>query len=236
MISVCMATYNGSRYIERQLRSILCQLAQADEVILVDDHSSDATLDVVEKVGDRRIKIYRNEFNEGVIRTFERAIKLASGDIIFLSDQDDIWYPEKVKEFMEIFDSCPDVTLVLSDAKIINDVDEVVAESFFKGLGKFSPGIWHNITKNKYMGCTMAFRRSMVDKLLPFPEGIPMHDVWIGCINSMYGTPYFLDMPVMAYRRHSYNASPVKRRGFVQILIWRWKLVKNLCLRFILLK
>jgi len=227
-----MATYNGAIYIERQLRSILCQLAQADEVILVDDHSSDATLDVVKMIGDKRIKIYRNDSREGVLRTFERAIGLASGDIIFLSDQDDVWYPEKVKKFIQTFDARPDVTLVLSDAKIINDADEVVAESFFEGRGGFSPGIWHNIAKNKYLGCTMAFRRSMADKFLPFPKDIPMHDMWIGCINAFYGIPCFLDMPLMSYRRHQHNASPATRRSFAQIMAWRWQLVKSLCIRF----
>ena len=231
MISVCMASYNGALYIERQLRSILCQLGQADEVIVVDDHSSDATLDVVEKISDSRIKIFRNVSNEGVLRTFERAIRLASGEIIFLSDQDDIWYPAKVRSYLQAFDGRPEVTLVLSDARVINDVGEVVTESFFKSRGGFSPGLLHNITKNKYLGCTLAFRRSLVDKFLPFPEDIPMHDMWIGCINSIYGTSCFLDMPLMAYRRHQYNASPAKRRGFAQILVWRWRLIQNLCLR-----
>ena len=127
------------------------------------------------------------------------------------------------------------MTLVLSDAKIINDADGVVAESFFASRGGFSPGIWHNIARNKYLGCTMAFRRSMLKKFLPFPEDIPMHDMWIGCINSIYGMPCFLDMPLMAYRRHQHNASPVKRRGIAQILVWRWQLVKNLCLRVIMI-
>ena len=230
-----MASYNGSRYIERQLLSILCQLGEADEVILVDDHSYDATLEVVEKLKDKRIKIYRNGSNEGVLRTFERAIRLASGDIIFLSDQDDVWYPEKVSRFLQAFDGRPDVTLVLSDAKVINDVDEVVAESFCESRGGFSPGLWHNIARNKYLGCTMAFRRSMLEKFLPFPEDIPMHDMWIGCINSIYGTTCFLDMPLMAYRRHQHNASPVKRRGVAQILVWRWQLAKNLCLRIMMI-
>ena len=123
----------------------------------------------------------------------------------------------------------------MSDTKVINDVDEVVAESFFKSRGGFSPGLIHNITKNKYLGCTMAFRRPMVDKFLPFPEDIPMHDMWIGCINSIYGTPCFLDMPLMDYRRHQHNASPAKRQGVLQILAWRWQLVKNLCLKFMAL-
>lgn len=228
-----MATYNGALYIEQQLRSILCQLAETDEVILVDDHSSDTTLDVVGKIGDGRIKIYRNDFNEGIIRSFERAIRQASGDVIFLSDQDDIWYPEKVKRFMEVFDGHPDVTLVLSDAKIINEENEVVADSYLVSRGGFSSGLWHNIIMNKYLGCTMAFRRSMTDMFLPIPKDVPMHDVWIGCINSIYGKTCLLNMPLMAYRRHQYNATPSRRRGIAQILIWRWQLVKNLCLKLL---
>src|ERR1017187_1659980 len=126
-----MATYNGSLYIERQLRSILNQLDQNDEVIVVDDHSSDTTLEVVDKIVDRRIEIFRNESNQGVLKTFERALRLASGEIIFLSDQDDIWYPEKASSFLHAFDVHPEVTLVLSDVKVINDADEVISESFF---------------------------------------------------------------------------------------------------------
>jgi glycosyltransferase involved in cell wall biosynthesis len=234
LISVCMATFNGSRYIERQLRSILGQLDQGDEVILVDDHSSDSTLDVVAKIDDGRIKVYRNGVNMGVLLTFGRAIQEANGDIIFLGDQDDVWYPEKVASIINVFDSRPDVTLVLSDAKVIDDAENVVADSFFEGRGSFSPGLLHNIFKNKFLGCTMAFRRSMVDKILPFPADIPMHDMWIGCINAIYGKSHFLDMPLMAYRRHRHNASPANRQGFGQILVWRWQLAKNLCLRVIM--
>jgi glycosyltransferase involved in cell wall biosynthesis len=226
-----MATYNGSLYIERQLRSILNQLDQNDEVIVVDDHSSDTTLEEIEKIGDSRIKIFRNDSNKGVLKTFERSMRLASGEIIFLSDQDDIWYPEKVNSFRQTFEACPDVTLVLSDAKIINEADEVVFDSFFKIRGAFSSGLLHNIIKNKHLGCTMAFRQSMMNKFLPFPADIPQHDIWIGCVNSIYGKTCFLNKPLMMYRRHQYNASPLKRQGFVQVLTWRWHLIKNLCLR-----
>ncbi len=233
MISICMATYNGSIYIERQLRSILCQIASTDEVILVDDHSTDATLGIVGAMGDQRIKVYRNQSNQGIVRTFERAISLASGEVIFLSDQDDIWHPEKVARFLEAFNRHPEVTLVLSDATIIDEGDEVMAKSFLESRGGFSSGLWHNIIKNKYLGCTMAFRRSLVDKILPFPKNIPMHDVWIGCVNSIYGTCAFLDIPLMGYRRHTNNATPTYRRGFIKILIGRWHLVNSLGLRLI---
>lgn len=236
MISVCMATYNGALYIERQLSSILKQLDIADEVIVVDDHSFDTTLELIEKMGDSRVKVFRNESNMGVLKAFERAIRLASGEIIFLSDQDDIWYTEKVSSFLQIFDTRLEITLVLSDTKIINDADEVISGSFFKSRGAFSSGLFHNIIKNKHLGCTMAFRQSMVDKFLPFQADIPQHDIWIGCVNSIYGKACFLNKPLMAYRRHQQNASPLKRQGLVHILIWRWYLIKNLCLRVMELK
>src|SRR5690554_2119128 len=91
MISVCMATYNGGRYIEEQLNSILSQLGPDDEVIICDDCSTDNTVEKATAIGDSRIKIFRNEKNLGYIRNFEKSVVLANGDYIFLSDQDDIW-------------------------------------------------------------------------------------------------------------------------------------------------
>lgn len=231
MISVCMATYNGSVYIEQQLTSILSQLKQDDEVVLVDDHSSDATLNMVRAMDDPRIKIHPNSSNFGVIKTFERAIQLAIGDIIFLSDQDDIWYPGKVAEFTSTFATRPDVVLALSDARIIDANGAVLSDSFFQGRGRFSSGVFSTIIKNKYLGCTMAFRRVLVPKILPLPLDIPMHDMWIGCIGKVYGEVLFIDSPLMGYRRHSNNVSPATRQPVIKMLIWRWKLIKNLGLR-----
>lgn len=229
-----MATYNGSAYIEQQLSSILSQLKPNDEIVLVDDHSSDATLSMVRAMDDPRIKIHPNSSNLGVLKTFERAIQLAIGDVIFLSDQDDIWYPEKVVKMISIFATRPEVTLVLSDAKIIDANGVVLNASFFQGRGRFSPGVFSTIVKNKYLGCTMAFRRILVSKALPFPSDIPMHDMWIGCIGKIYGAVSFIDFPLMGYRRHSNNVSPVKRQTVFKMLVWRWRLVKNLGQRVLL--
>jgi len=232
MISVCIATYNGSAYIDRQLRSILDQLGPSDEVVLVDDCSSDDTVKIIEAFGDSRIKIFRNVPNLGVIKTFERAIQQASGDVIFLSDQDDVWYPNKVAEFLNIFHSNPDVVLALSDAQLIDARGEVTGFSYFKERGRFSPSIPANILKNKYLGCTMAFRASVRPRILPFPADIPMHDMWIGCIGAFCGKVFYLDTPLMAYRRHGNNATPLFSQGdFLKMLAWRWKLVKNLFIR-----
>lgn len=229
-ISVVMATYNGSPYIEQQLRSILCQLGDTDEIILVDDHSADATLDIVEKIGDRRILVYRNEVNMGVQRTFEKAIGLASGNIIFLSDQDDIWHPEKVARFTEAFAN-PRVTLVLSDAAIIDKQGKVIVSSFFQQRGRFVPGVLANLIKNKYLGCVMAFRRVLLERILPFPGSIPQHDMWIGLVNGVYGETRYIELPLVQYRKHDTNASQASSNqhgSLLQMLRWRWALVNSL--------
>lgn len=230
-ISVCMATYNGSAYVGQQLGSILGQLGVDDEIILVDDHSSDSTLDVIAGLGDERIRPFNNERNMGVARSFERAISLAKGEIIFLSDQDDIWHPEKVTRMMDVFMSQPEVTLALSDARVVDKEGHVLVESFFARRGRFKAGVIHNLIKNKYLGCVMAFRQGLREKILPFPAVIPQHDMWIGLVNAVYGEVRFIDFPLVDYRRHGGNASSASSNQhgtFAQMVIWRWQLLKNL--------
>src|ERR1700759_2657985 len=96
-ISVCMATYQGQDYVERQLRSIVEQLGSDDEVIVVDDCSRDRTVEVIEAVADSRVAVYRNPVNRREVYSFGRAIELARGDVIFLADQDDVWMPGRVE-------------------------------------------------------------------------------------------------------------------------------------------
>ena len=103
MISVCMASFNGNKYIKKQLDSILSQLGIDDEVIIVDDASEDDTVSTIMNFNDPRIKLFENENNTGVIASFERSITLAKGEIIFLSDQDDIWLPNKIQKMMSLF-------------------------------------------------------------------------------------------------------------------------------------
>lgn len=230
-ISVCMATYNGAAYIEQQIRSILEQLGPNDEITLVDDHSLDLTLEVVARFEDGRIKVYLNEQNMGVARSFERAISLAHGEIIFLSDQDDIWHPEKVSRMMDVFVSQPEISLVLSDARIVDNDGRTLVDSFFARRGRFKSGVIHNLIKNKYLGCVMAFRQILREKILPFPEVIPQHDMWIGLVNAIYGETQFIDFPLVDYRRHGGNASSAssnKHGSAAQMIIWRWQLIKNL--------
>lgn len=226
-----MATYNGERWIQIQLRSVLSQLGENDELVLVDDVSSDSTLEKVEDLKDARIRIFRNEHNRGVDLTFQKALALARGDVLFLCDQDDIWYPGKVSRVMQAFSKHPDATLVLSDAQIIDSQGQVIAPSYFGIRGAFVPGVLANIVKCKFLGCAMAVKSCMRDRFLPFPARIPGHDMWIGVVNELYGKTYFIAEPLIGYRRHGDNASPERRQGLAQMLIWRWQLTVGLVKR-----
>ena len=105
MNSVCIATYNGEKFIEEQIRSILLQLDSHDEIVISDDHSTDKTIQIIKSINDDRIKIIYNKNNKGYTNNFENAISKASGDFIYLSDQDDVWKPTKVKVYKKLDDN-----------------------------------------------------------------------------------------------------------------------------------
>lgn len=223
--SVAMATYNGEQYLRTQLESILSQLDSDDEVVIVDDASTDSTVNLVEGFNDPRILLLRNSVNLGVLKSFERAIKTTSGEILFLSDQDDVWHADKVRVVTAAF-ADPSVTLVLSDAVIINADGKLIASSFFGATGRFEPGVLKTLIRNRYLGCTMALRRCLVQRVLPFPARTPMHDMWIGIVNQVHGKMTFLDQSLMSYRRHDANVS--QNGSLRQRLVWRINLLGNL--------
>lgn len=227
-ISVCMAVYNGATYLSEQVDSILIQLGADDELVVVDDCSTDDSRLILSEINDARVRLYFNECNLGVLATFQRALSLAVGEILFLSDQDDVWLSDKVETFMSIFRNEHDLTMLVSDAEIINAAGLVVSSSFYSRRGRFWSGVFHNIVKNKYLGCTMAFRRSMLIHFLPIPSDVPMHDVWFGILNAMYGRVHYVGRPLILYRRHDMNVSSEVGAGLLMKIKWRWILVKNL--------
>src|SRR4030067_2862949 len=134
-ISVCVAVYNGAAYLQPQMHSILAQLRATDEVVVVDDASQDNSAELLRDLSDARVRVHRNERNLGALGSVERAIRLAQGDILFLSDQDDLWLPGKVEKILEAFSLNPEVTLVASDAKVIGESGWVGAGSFVEQRG-----------------------------------------------------------------------------------------------------
>lgn len=232
MISVCIATYNGEKYIKDQLDSILVQLHTDDEIIISDDSSTDKTIEIIKSFNDKRIVLYENQKFKSPIFNFENSLTYASGDYIFLSDQDDIWVPNKVKvmkEFLVNFD------LVLSDTDIIDSNGNIQKKSFYQINGS-KKGLVRNIVKNSYLGCTMAFNQKILQRSLPFPKDIAMHDWWIGLIAELYGKTYFIDEKLIHYRRHGSNASPAgesSHYSFSKKISFRLIMIKNLILRYL---
>ena len=182
-------------------------------------------------INDPRIKIFKNALNSGVIKSFERAVSLAKGDIIFLSDQDDIWLPNKVEKIMNLFTSDCSLTLCLSDANIIDGSNIIQDNTYFERRNGFKTYVISNSIKNKFLGCSLAFRQSMVRYILPIPLTVPAHDMWIGIINEIYGKSEYIDTPLFHYRRHSHNVSSMKHENMLIMLRWRIILMFHLLIR-----
>ena len=229
-ISTCIATYNAEKYIIDQLDSILSQELPVDEIVVSDDSSTDSTLDIINSYKEDRIKLIENEGIKGPVFNFENALKHTTGDLIFLSDQDDIWLPKKTKIMTSYLSS---YDLVVSDAMLIDGSGSFLGDSFFE-LRNSRAGFLKNLYKNSYLGCCMAFNRKILEKSLPFPADIPMHDMWIGLIAEIWGSTFFCDEKLVYYRRHSTNASPAGRKSHYSLLvkiIFRFNLIISLIKR-----
>jgi len=227
-----LASYNGSKYIKRQIISILSQLDKSDQLVVSDDCSSDDTIIIIESFKDSRIKLIKNKYNIGVVANFESALKVANGDIICLSDQDDEWMVNKVS-FLRDFFIINNVDLIVHDAKIMQG-GNIVTNSLFKQIGS-SGGLFKNIYSNSYTGCCMAFRRRILKKILPIPnkKGI-FHDAWIGILAKFYKfRVIFIATPLVIYNRHETNLSSMKRRSIHKIIPDRINLIVSLFRRII---
>lgn len=204
MNSVCIATYNGEAYIATQLASILPQLNAEDEIIISDDASKDGTLDVVRSFNDSRIKITKGPATGSAIDNFEHALRCAHGDVIYLSDQDDCWFPHKIEKMSQ---ALTDADCVVSDCAITDPALQVTNPSFFQcnqtHFGKF----YNLLIKNGYIGGCMAFKRNVLEKALPFPRHLPMHDLWIGNVAAFLFRLRFIEEPLSYFRRSGNNVS-----------------------------
>jgi glycosyltransferase involved in cell wall biosynthesis len=204
-----MASYNSGRYIDLQLKSILPQLNADDEVVIVDDNSTDDTPNRVRAFADPRLRLIIHTHNAGVVRSFEHALRAATGDLLFLCDHDDLWAPDKVQRFREAFEQGPHVQLVMSAVSLIDADGTPFRDPRWDRDGQFQRGFLRNILKNGYQGSALAIRSSLLATVLPFPRNRSyLHDAWIGTSNDrMGGGMVFLSTPLLLYRRHRANVS-----------------------------
>lgn len=204
MISVCMATYNGEKYLREQVDSILLQLGKEDELVVSDDGSKDSTISILQSYNDPRIKIFYNEGNHGVNGNFENTLRNASGDYIFLSDQDDVWLSGKVEKCMDALSDCD---CVIHDAIITDGNLNPTSKTIFQMVNA-RKGVLHNWIHNGYLGCAMAFRREILKSVLPIPNNMPMfHDIWIGTLAGLKYRVRFIDFKGIKFRRHDLTTS-----------------------------
>ncbi len=232
-ISVCMATYNGGRWVREQLASILRQLGPDDEVVVSDDGSCDDTLAVIASFADPRVRVVAGNFRSPVLN-FENALRHARGEILSLSDQDDVWLDGRVALIRARLSAPPTpVHLVALDAVVTDESGSVTDTSLFRKIGA-RPGLLKNVYDNSYVGCCLAFTRELLDVALPFPPGIPMHDMWLGLLAERFGTVEFVHEVMLAYRRHGGNATTMTRRFMPLVQIRRrWNLSTNLLRRVV---
>jgi glycosyltransferase involved in cell wall biosynthesis len=231
MISVCMAVYNGEKYIAEQLTSILNQLDANDELIVADDGSLDSTLSILDSFSkDSRVRLFRNSFKSPILN-FGNALSKAKGDYIFLCDQDDIWLPTKVKDCIALLKK---FDLVVTDCKIVDENLLVLNDSYFDTMDS-GPGLLKNLKQNTYLGCCMCFQKKLLPLVLPFPNKIPMHDIWIGFVADIFFRVKFTKSPLVLYRRHNNNASSTTQTSKYSLFqkgMFRYHLIKNIPLLF----
>ncbi len=236
-ISVCMATRNGEKYIKRQLESILAQLALGDEVVISDDSSVDGTVDIIKRFSDSRVRLYENNKFFSPVFNLENALRHASGEIIVLSDQDDVWLDNKmavIRREFSVLDS--GIKLIVLDGNIVDEDETVLYDSIFARINS-GKGLIRNIYDNTYMGCCMAFSRDLLKIALPFPKNIPMHDMWLGLLSELFGTAIFVQEKTIKYRRHEASVTDLNRRlDVARQIARRYHLVTSLLGRYLNVK
>jgi len=212
MVSVCIASYNGGKYIRRQLESILVQLGMDDEIVISDDGSLDDTESVVRSLGDGRVHFLSHK-PSGITANFENAVRYAKGDYIFFADQDDEWLPNKVETVLKAFDRSG-CAVVQHDAVVVDGAGNVLFPSWAEQRG-LRKGVFLNLVKTCYIGCCMALRRELLKEALPFRGNNKacLHDEWVGFVAEHHGGICYIPDKLIKYCRHDGTVSQINKPG-----------------------
>lgn len=226
MISIALATYNGSKFLQKQLNSILNQSMDDFEVVICDDSSSDNTMDILQDYAnnDSRIKVYQNETNLGFKKNFERILSLCKGEFIAFCDQDDIWEPNHLEILYKNIgeNDCIGANSLIIDEKGVSQNKTLLEYWPIHVMPKNEKELFqHELYSNVIQGTASLIRASLIKQALPIPEDIKYHDYWFALVAGLNEKCKYIDDIVLKYRRHSNNAS-----GYQKFTIW--KAIKNL--------
>lgn len=223
-VSVCLVTCNGESFIERQLKSILSQTLLPDEIVLVDDFSNDNTIIIAKEILAKstiNYNILQNDTRLGINRSFEKCLSSASSDIIVISDQDDFWFNDRLLTIRANFLKQPSSELVLVNAYI--ERDGVATKESVSDYYPYTNSISLNFIKNRFTGCQMAIKRSLLVRLYPFPnDSICYYDHWISLFSVLRGVTTYIDLEQGYYCRHSSNVTDLSSsRSLIKLIIPR---------------
>ena len=227
-----MATYNGADYLREQLDSILPQLNVGDEVVIVDDASSDNTLEVIRSLRSSRITVHPNAENIGYVRSFERAVTLAHGEVLLLCDQDDVWIEGRVDALVA---ATYEGAVVASNLVLLGSEEPlrspITGRPWLLRADQNSKRLRNELRilagDAPYFGCTMAMRRDALDFTIPFPPYLSeSHDLWVATAANAAGELIHLERPTVRRRLHGRNASSSRPRGIAAALRSRVLLVR----------
>ena len=216
-ISVALCTYNGGRYLNQQLDSILSQSVTVSEIVVCDDGSTDESVNILktyQSLYPQLFKVYFNSQRLGTVKNFEKALSLVKGEIIFLADQDDIWLPQKVERMVAFMIAYPNALLYFTNGFLINSLGDIIDSTLFTQWNFSSPiqELWldnkeavkmliNNV--NKVTGATLCIRSNLLDIAMPIdtPCGY-WHDVWLAMHAAKYDGLFFTNECLIKYRVH----------------------------------
>ena len=227
-VSVALGTHNGARYLREQLDSILAQTRPVAEIVVSDDASGDGTVELAEQViAEHRstdaptpaLVVRRNTVALGVTANFEQALLAASGDLIALSDQDDVWHPERVERAVAEFAARPGLELVAAEARLVDEARAPLGSTLLETLGVddvtrerlgTDAAFAELLRRNLLTGATMMVSRGLVERAAPFPASW-VHDEWLAVVASVGGGIAVIGEPLIDYRQHGANQIGVSR-------------------------
>lgn len=231
-VGVALCTYNGARYLQAQLDSILAQSAPVDEVVVGDDGSSDQTMALLQafsiRAGARgiRVEVLQHARNLGYVLNFADALQRCRSDILFLCDQDDVWHVDRVATYLQRFQSNPDLLLLHSDATLVDGQGAALGSRLLEVLAvhpaeveleRDGGAIDVILLRNFVTGATCALRRSLLAEALPIAPGWS-HDEWLAVVASLRRGLDMLAQPTIDYRQHGNNQIGASRRGVMRHL------------------